>query len=100
MRRTTTATTMRQQTTEHCPYLKTTGCLHEISSTFARIDRLCSGTAVRADNLSWLLDMEPFGLTQSMFFFPFHRCCVGEFQPLSEIRLARRCAFACRFSSQ
>src|SRR5207248_5285917 len=50
MRRTTTATTMRQQTTEHCPYLKSTGCLHEISSTLARIDRLCSGTAFRADN--------------------------------------------------
>src|SRR5438128_12548959 len=70
MRRTTTATTMRQQTTEHCPYSKTTGCLHEISSTFARIDRLCSSTAVRADNLSWIIVYATVVINTFTFFVP------------------------------
>src|SRR5439155_15562772 len=100
MRRTTTATTMRQQTTEHCPYLKTTGCLHEISSTFARIDRLCSGTAVRADNLSWIIVYATVVINTFTFFVPVRPLLVGAIQRAFPDASSTRVSVAIQFTSQ
>ena len=89
-----------QQNTEHCPYSKTTGCLHEISSTFARIDRLCSSTAVRADNLSWIIVYATVVINTFTFFVPVRPLLVGAIQRAFPDASSTRVSVAIQFTSQ
>ena len=89
-----------QQTTEHCPYSKTTGCLHEISSTFARIDRLCSRTAVRADNLSWIIVYATVVINTFTFFVPVRPLLVGAIHRAFPDASSTRVSVAIQFTSQ
>jgi hypothetical protein len=88
-----------QQTREHCPYSKTTGCLHEISSTFARIVS-AAVPAVRADNLSWIIVYATVVINTFTFFVPVRSLLVGAIHCAVPDASSTRVSVAIQFSSQ